>query len=143
VYSESLSDDDQFQNRTLAALVASKVRSDPFRSRVSPSAYALPLLLFQVYYHLEELNEALKYALSAGDLFDVNAKNEYVETLLGTYVIRFSCIDQYVIGRRSFLWIVLTQPSASTSTSPFKSSLTNPNSFQKTRQSCLDAWSPS
>jgi len=33
--------------------------------------------------------------LSAGDLFDVNAKNEYVETLLGKYVIRFSCIDLY------------------------------------------------
>ena len=55
---ESLCDDDDFKDKQLAAIVASKV-----------------------FYHLEELNEALKYALRAGDLFDLNDQSEYVQTL--------------------------------------------------------------
>ena len=36
-----------------------------------------------MYYHLGELRESLTYALGAGELFDVNAKTEYAQTLLG------------------------------------------------------------
>ena len=64
---ETLYEDDTFQRRDLAAVVASKV-----------------------FYHLEELDDALKYALGAGDLFDVSDKSEYVETLVA------KCIDEYI-----------------------------------------------
>lgn len=54
-------EDKVFQQHQLAALVASKV-----------------------YYHLGAFEDSLTYALGAGDLFDVNARSEYVETTLGT-----------------------------------------------------------
>lgn len=63
---ESLYEDELFPQRKLAALVASKV-----------------------YYFLGELGDALTYALGAGDLFDVDAGSEYVETLLT------KAIDEY------------------------------------------------
>jgi 26S proteasome regulatory subunit N2 len=36
-----------------------------------------------VFYHLGELNDALTYALRAGDLFDVTEPGAFVQTLLG------------------------------------------------------------
>lgn len=59
-------EDTQFVQKELAALVASKV-----------------------YYHLGSFEDSLTYALGAGDLFDVNAHNEYVETIIA------KCIDHY------------------------------------------------
>ena len=56
---EVLYEDDQFSERNLAALVASKV-----------------------YYHLGEYDESMMFALGAGDLFDITAKSEYVETII-------------------------------------------------------------
>jgi len=67
---EELYDNTKFPQRNLAAHVASKV-----------------------FYHLEELDDALRYALGAGNLFDVNAKTEYVETLIA------KCIDDYIAQR--------------------------------------------
>jgi len=64
---ECLYEDEDFQDRNLAAVVASKV-----------------------FYHLEELDDALKYALGAGDLFQVTEASEYVETLIA------KCLDRYV-----------------------------------------------
>lgn len=64
---EELYEDEGFTQRNLAAVVASKV-----------------------FYHLEELDDALKYALGAGNLFDVETPSEYVETLIS------KCIDEYV-----------------------------------------------
>ena len=63
---EMLYEDESFQHRTLAALVASKV-----------------------YYHLGAFEDSLTYALGAGDLFDVNDTTEYVETTIA------KCIDHY------------------------------------------------
>lgn len=63
---EILHEDKVFQQHQLAALVASKV-----------------------YYHLGSFEDSLTYALGAGDLFDVNARSEYVETTLA------KCIDYY------------------------------------------------
>lgn len=42
------------------------------------------VILAQVFYHLGELDDALTYALGAGQLFDITEKTEYVQTLLGT-----------------------------------------------------------
>lgn len=56
---EPLCEDDDFKDRELACVVASKV-----------------------FYHLEELDLALKYALGAGNLFDLNERTEYVNTLV-------------------------------------------------------------
>eukprot|EP01110_Echinostelium_bisporum_P006929 TRINITY_DN27017_c0_g1_i1.p1 TRINITY_DN27017_c0_g1~~TRINITY_DN27017_c0_g1_i1.p1 ORF type:complete len:263 (+),score=28.68 TRINITY_DN27017_c0_g1_i1:55-843(+) len=64
---EQLYEDESFQKRELAALVASKV-----------------------YYHLGENAEAMNFALGAGKLFDVTSKSEYVETLVSKF------IDEYV-----------------------------------------------
>uniref|UniRef100_A0A182WSV8 26S proteasome non-ATPase regulatory subunit 1 n=1 Tax=Anopheles quadriannulatus TaxID=34691 RepID=A0A182WSV8_ANOQN len=63
---EMLHEDKSFSHHELAALVASKV-----------------------YYHLGSFEDSLTYALGAGDLFDVNARNEYVDTIIA------KCIDHY------------------------------------------------
>ena len=63
---ESLFEDEDFPQRPLAALVASKV-----------------------YYYLGELGDSLTYALGAGALFNVEERSEYVETLLA------KAIDEY------------------------------------------------
>lgn len=60
-------EDEQFSERHLAALVASKV-----------------------YYHLGEYDESMIFALGAGELFDITAKSEYVETIICSYVL--SCL---------------------------------------------------
>ncbi|KAI3844919.1 hypothetical protein MKX03_020959 [Papaver bracteatum] len=65
---ESLSEDEEFDQRQLAALVASKV-----------------------FYHLGELNDALSYALSAGPLFDVSEDSDYVHAILA------KAIDEYAV----------------------------------------------
>ena len=67
---EILHEDKEFQDHKLAALVASKV-----------------------YYHLGSFDDSLIYALGAGDLFDVNCRLEYVETILS------KCIDFYIQQR--------------------------------------------
>jgi len=66
-HSETLYEDESFPSRELAAVVASKV-----------------------FYHLEELDDSLRYALGAGPKFDVNSASEYVQTLLS------KCIDEYI-----------------------------------------------
>ncbi|GLE00103.1 hypothetical protein PINS_up008830 [Pythium insidiosum] len=67
---ESLSDDDQFPHKELAAFVASKC-----------------------FFHLEEYGDALRLALGAGKFFDVNAKSQYTDTIIAT------CIDEYIALR--------------------------------------------
>lgn len=51
------------------------------------------LVASKVFYHLGEFEDALTYALGAGDLFDVNARTEYVETMIA------KCIDFYIQQR--------------------------------------------
>lgn len=63
---EALSEDEDFADRELASLIASKV-----------------------FYHLGELDSALTYALGAGSLFDVNEQSEYAQTIVAR------CLDQY------------------------------------------------
>lgn len=60
--SEVLYEDESFQSREFAALVASKV-----------------------FYHLGAFEESLNYALGAGDLFSVTDDSEYVETIIGEW----------------------------------------------------------
>lgn len=61
-----LYENEQFKDRQLAALVASKV-----------------------YYHLGSFDNALQYALGADKLFNVDESTEYVETIIS------KCIDHY------------------------------------------------
>ncbi|XP_024985241.1 26S proteasome non-ATPase regulatory subunit 1 homolog A-like [Cynara cardunculus var. scolymus] len=63
---ESLYEDEEFDQRQLAALLVSKV-----------------------FYYLGELNDSLSYALGAGSLFDVSEDSDYVHTLLA------KAIDEY------------------------------------------------
>lgn len=63
---EMLYENENFKNRDLAALVASKV-----------------------YYHLGSFDNALQYALGANKLFNVDEPTEYVETIIA------KCIDHY------------------------------------------------
>jgi 26S proteasome regulatory subunit N2 len=64
---ESLYEDEHFEHRRLAALVASKV-----------------------FYHLGDLAESLTYALGAASLFNVSDSSEYVQTLVA------KCVDEYI-----------------------------------------------
>ena len=64
-HSETLYEDEKFPARQLAALVSSKV-----------------------YYHLNEFDESLQFALGAGTLFDVNKKDdEYINKIIGRFKI--------------------------------------------------------
>ena len=48
----------------------------------------------EVYYHLEEIGDALEFALNAGDRFDIeDGESEYVQTLIG------QSIDEYILIR--------------------------------------------
>uniref|UniRef100_A0A0V0G415 26S proteasome non-ATPase regulatory subunit 1 n=1 Tax=Triatoma dimidiata TaxID=72491 RepID=A0A0V0G415_TRIDM len=67
---EVLHEDKAFMQHDLAALVASKV-----------------------YYHLGSFSDSLTYALGAGQLFDVNSRSEYVDTIIA------KCIDHYTTLR--------------------------------------------
>uniref|UniRef100_K3WVQ1 Uncharacterized protein n=1 Tax=Globisporangium ultimum (strain ATCC 200006 / CBS 805.95 / DAOM BR144) TaxID=431595 RepID=K3WVQ1_GLOUD len=67
---ESLSDDEQFPQKDLAAYVASKC-----------------------FFHLEEYEDALRLALGAGSYFDINSKSQYTDTIIAT------CIDEYIAVR--------------------------------------------
>lgn len=64
-HSEVLFETASFPDRKLAALVASKV-----------------------YFHLGEFDEALSFALGSAELFDVDKKDEYVDTVVCEYRIR-------------------------------------------------------
>ena len=59
-----LYEDPTFKHSNLSALVASKV-----------------------YYHLGAFEESLTYALGADELFDVNHSSEYVDTIIGEWII--------------------------------------------------------
>jgi 26S proteasome regulatory subunit N2 len=63
---EELSEETNFQGREIAAAVASKC-----------------------FYHLQEYNDSLRLALSAGSYFNIYEKSEYINTLLS------KCIDEY------------------------------------------------
>lgn len=69
---ESMFEDEKFPNRELAALVASKV-----------------------FYHLGEYDDALKFALGAGQLFDLSERTEYVEKIVAV------AIDEYIVARQN------------------------------------------
>lgn len=60
---EALSEDPEFPQHELAALVASKV-----------------------FFHVEEYADALRLALAAGAQFNVDGKTEYVETMICMYL---------------------------------------------------------
>jgi 26S proteasome regulatory subunit N2 len=65
--SEALYEDDTFPERQLAALVLAKV-----------------------YYHLQEYNESMTFALGAGNLFRLDHPGEFEETIIS------KCVDQYI-----------------------------------------------
>ncbi|KAJ2789060.1 proteasome regulatory particle base subunit, partial [Coemansia guatemalensis] len=64
---EILYEDEGFQHRQLAALVASKI-----------------------YFHLGEFDDALNFALGAGELFDLSDTSSYVQTVVN------HAIDKYI-----------------------------------------------
>ncbi|CAM0910956.1 unnamed protein product [Alopecurus aequalis] len=66
---ESLYEDEEFDQRQLAALVVSKV-----------------------FYYLGELNDSLSYALGAGPLFDVSEDSDYANTLLARALDEYASI---------------------------------------------------
>lgn len=59
-YREALYEDESFPERSLAALVASKI-----------------------YYHLQEYDESMVFALGAGKLFDIEREGEFEDTIIG------------------------------------------------------------
>ncbi|KZO96227.1 putative RPN2-26S proteasome regulatory subunit [Calocera viscosa TUFC12733] len=67
-------------------------------SSLSPSSRSLAALIAsKVYYNLQEYDDALAFALGAGDLFEVERKTgrspEYIETIIS------KCIDTYIAER--------------------------------------------
>ncbi|KAI9726290.1 MAG: proteasome regulatory particle base subunit [Chrysothrix sp. TS-e1954] len=64
---EALYEDESFPERELAALLASKI-----------------------YYHLQEYDESMIFALAAGKLFDIERQGEFEDTIIG------KCVDTYI-----------------------------------------------
>lgn len=81
---QELSEDEAFEEKNLAAIVAAKVN-----------------------FHLGSLDDALHYALSAGVLFDVDAETEFANTL------RARCIDEYIALKVKQNETGTTEPSSS------------------------------
>jgi hypothetical protein len=69
--SEVLYEDEAFPERQLAALLLSRV---PFLVRQTN---------VKMYFHLSDYDQAMSFALGAGDLFDLSEKSEFVETIIG------------------------------------------------------------
>ena len=69
---ETMYEDESFQERRLAALVAAKV-----------------------FYYLGELDDSMTYALYAEDLFDITVRSSFVETIVN------KCVDKYIAVRAS------------------------------------------
>lgn len=67
---ESLASNNQFPQHKLASIVISKV-----------------------FYHLQEYNQAVKFALDSGDLFNLNESGLFVKTIIN------KCIDFYIEQR--------------------------------------------
>lgn len=67
MFSEALYEDESFPERQLAALVAAKV-----------------------YYHLQEYNESMAFALGAGKFFDIDHAGEFEDTIIS------KCVDTFI-----------------------------------------------
>ncbi len=50
-------------------------------------------MLMQVHYHLGSYDDALFFALGAQELFDVNEKSEYVDTMIGRTDVQLETSD--------------------------------------------------
>lgn len=53
-----------------------------------------------MFYYLEEFDEALRLALEAGDLFDLNEKSMYVETLINQCIDRYTKLRQEIVDSK-------------------------------------------
>ena len=69
--SEVLYEDEAFPERQLAALLLSRVH------------FLLRQANVKMYFHLSDYDQAMSFALGAGDLFDLSEKSEFVETIIG------------------------------------------------------------
>eukprot|EP00755_Sulcionema_specki_P030496 Sspe_Gene.18578::Locus_6687_Transcript_1_1_Confidence_1.000_Length_2811::g.18578::m.18578/K03032/PSMD1, RPN2; 26S proteasome regulatory subunit N2 len=65
-----------------------------YEDEAFPERRKAALLLSKVYYHLGEYKDALVYALGAGDMFDVNKRDQY------TFTVIRKCIDRYTVLRQ-------------------------------------------
>ncbi|KAL0322669.1 UNVERIFIED_CONTAM: 26S proteasome non-ATPase regulatory subunitA [Sesamum angustifolium] len=100
---ESLYEDEEFDQRQLAALLVSKKTSKfPCECKHRQNYLSYMEILFELlikpwlsalecrfFYYLGELNDSLSYALGAGPQFDVSEDSDYVHTLLA------KAIDEY------------------------------------------------
>lgn len=89
---EALYEDESFPERELAALVAAKV-----------------------YYHLQEYNESMVFALGAGKLFKIDQSGEFEETIIGKFLSPWS---YPILGISDSLGIAFQQ-NVSIPSSPF------------------------
>lgn len=53
--------------------------------QASPTVCQSGGIALQVFYYLRELDEALTYALGAGNAFDISEKSEYVSAIIGAH----------------------------------------------------------
>lgn len=89
---EALYEDESFPERELAALVAAKV-----------------------YYHLQEYNESMVFALGAGKLFKIDQGGEFEETIIGKFISPWSGM---ILGTSGSFGIAFQQ-NVSIHSSPF------------------------
>ncbi|KAG0645692.1 26S proteasome regulatory subunit rpn2 [Hyphodiscus hymeniophilus] len=61
-----------------------------YEDETFPERQLASLVLAKVYYHLQEYNESMTFALGAGDLFKLDNEGEFEETIIS------KCVDTYI-----------------------------------------------
>ncbi|KAH8816568.1 putative 26S proteasome regulatory subunit rpn2 [Xylogone sp. PMI_703] len=61
-----------------------------YEDETFPERQLASLVLAKVYYHLQEYNESMTFALGAGDLFKLDNHGEFEDTIIS------KCVDQYI-----------------------------------------------
>ena len=63
-------------------------REELYENHDFPEKELAALVVSKIYYHLQEYDESMTFALGAGKLFDITAKGEYVETIICLFTFR-------------------------------------------------------
>ncbi|RKF75218.1 26S proteasome regulatory subunit rpn2 [Golovinomyces cichoracearum] len=82
-----------------------------YEDKEFPERHLASLVLAKVYYHLQEYDDSMIFALGAGDLFKFDNQGEFEETIIS------KCVDTYItisVAQQSISYSKLNDPPQST-----------------------------
>jgi len=75
-----------------------RYREELYESADFPEKELAALVTSKIYYHLQEYDESMTFALGAGNLFHITAKGEYEETMIGLSSYSINAIPKLTIN---------------------------------------------